>query len=120
VPKVPNQLQFATIAPGQAGLSNFTQMLNSLWRNLANVINGNISFGNGSQSDNISGVWLTAVFVTPNVDTTFNHTLGRKPIGYIPMNKTAACDVYSGSIPATTTQITLRGTAAASVGLFLV
>jgi hypothetical protein len=39
-----------------------------------------------------------------------NHKLGRVPVGYIVMSKSAACDIYAGSAAWTDTNITIRGT----------
>lgn len=95
-------------------------MLRGVYQSLTNVINGNLGFGDGTNADNISGVWKTVVFAAPNADTVVTHNLGRVPVGYIPMSKVAACDVYTGSVAPTKTQLTLRGTVATTVTLFIV
>ena len=91
-------------------------MLRSVYQNLVGVINGHIGFGVGTSSDNIDGVWANVVApVAPNTDFTITHNLGRIPVGYWPMQKDRACDVYTGSVAATKTQLTLRAAVASAV-----
>jgi hypothetical protein len=116
--KIQVQIPFKT----NWGLSQLYKALQQAWTQLALVVNNNIGFGNStSGADNISGVWVNFVVATANVDQALTHNLGRLPAGYIVMSKSAACDVYNGSAPATQTQLTLRGTVAgASVELFII
>jgi len=94
----------------------FVQMLQKVWRNLTTVINGNLGFGDGTHFDNISGTWANVVApVAPNTDFTITHNLNRIPVGYLIMQKDRACDVYTGSVAATKTQLTLRATVASAV-----
>jgi hypothetical protein len=95
-------------------------MLLKIWQNGCFIWNGGISFGDGINTDNISGVWVSVTFAFPNVDQIVIHNLGRIPVGYLPMTKSAACDVYNGSVASTKTQITLRGTTTSTVVLFIV
>ena len=104
----------------KSDLGLFARMLLKVWQNAAFIWNGGISFGDGSKTDNIAGVWVSVTFAAPNVDQTVTHNLGRIPVGYIPMTKSATCDVYTGSVGATKTQITLRGTTTSTVLLFIV
>jgi len=110
----------ATVETLQKQGSLFFQMLQKIYRNLANVINGNLGFGDGTNADNISGVWQTVTFAVANADQTITHNLGRIPVGYIVMTKNQVGDVYTGSIVATKTQITLRCTTTATVSLFII
>jgi len=99
----------------------FIQTLQKQWRNLVSVINGNIGFGDGVHADNVNGVWASVNFPLANTDVTVTHNLGRLPVGYIVMTKSQAGDVYTGSVVATKTQITLRcSTAGTTVSLFIV
>lgn len=97
------------------------QMLNKAWGRLAVLINGHISFGDGTNADNIDGVWSSVT--TPgvaNTDFTVTHNLGRIPAGYQLMSSDVATTIYTGSVAPTTTQITLRSTAAnAHIKLFI-
>ena len=96
--------------------------LRSNWQKLQNVVNAHIGFGDGINADNIDGVWATVVTpLVANTDFTITHNLGRVPVGYIPMSKTAATDIYTGSVSATTTTLTLRATGTGvTVNLFIV
>jgi hypothetical protein len=105
--KIANQLEHVDAK------NPFQMMLQKLWRNLAQTVNYSISFGDGTTPDNIAGVWVTfTTAASPNTDFVITHNLGRLPVGYIPMEKSAAVDIYNGSAAPTTTQATLR----ASVG----
>lgn len=87
------------------------KMVQRIYQLAARVINGNISFGDGVSPDNISGVWAAVVTpVAPNTDFVITHNLGRLPVGYLVMEKDAACDVYDGTIAADITTITLKAT----------
>ena len=86
---------------------------------ITRIINGNLSFGNAptttntaykSLHQNLDGVWIQVVTGTANVDMTITHSLNRFPQGYLIFDKSAACDMYTGSVAATKTQITLRPT----------
>src|SRR5205823_11447248 len=129
MPKVPSFLKFRTsygsntyyktltgsapLRGGEVAADALAQDLETIWQRVSKLLNGGISFGNGTQSDNVDGVW--ANIVTPGVadtDFTLTHNLGRVPVGYIVKSKSAACDVYDGSVVASKTQLTLRATAA--------
>lgn len=88
-------------------------MLRRQWEYLARVVNYHIGFGDGTSSDNVDGTWINVT--SPNVantDFTVNHNLQRIPAGYHVWQKSAACDVYTGAVAATSTQLTLRATQA--------
>ena len=89
-----------------------------IWQQTAKIVNNHISFGSpATNPDNIDGKWVPFnTGVTPNTDFTVTHNLGRLPVGYLVMNKNAACDIYTGSVAATITQLTLRGTVAGVTG----
>lgn len=86
---------------------------------LYTVLRNGISFGDGINPDNIDCCFATANFTVANTNLTINHTLGRVAIGYIPYEKSAACDVYDGTIAGVVNQITLRGSTIALVHLIL-
>jgi hypothetical protein len=114
--KLTPSLDTITVEPEKKSLFDFVQMLGKMWRNLAQAFNGQISFGDGTNVDNINGAWVnTTTPVAPNTDFTVNHNLNRLPVGYLVMAKDRAVDVYTGSIAATLTQITLRATVASAV-----
>ena len=99
----------------------FAQMLQKIYRNLAFVVNGHISLGDGTNSDNIDGVWATVnTPATAGTDLTINHKLGRVPVGYIQAAASSGMTVWNGSVPATATTLTLRFSAGSSaIKLFI-
>jgi len=95
-------------------LNSFAQMLRRLYEALARTINGQLSFGNLSNLDNISGYWFSGTSpVGADTDFTITHSLGRVPMGYLVFSKAASCDVYTGSVVATSVTLTLRCTQSA-------
>ena len=88
-----------------------------IYEQLAKVVNGNVSYGNPTTgADNINGKWVSVTAPAgANTNFTVTHNLGRIPTGVHVMTKDRACDVYTGSIAATTTQITLRATVGSAV-----
>jgi hypothetical protein len=63
---------------------------------------------------------VTVAIVTPGTSVEVTHGLGRAALGYYPIKKSAACDIYDGIAPAylsNTRSIWIRGTAAATVTL---
>lgn len=103
-------------------LKTFGVMLRKLYEQLARLVNGLLSFGNGIDRDNIAGAWVTVTTpVAPNTDFVVVHNLGTIPVGYWVMTKDRAVDIYTGSAAPTTTEITLRASvASAHVVLFIV
>lgn len=114
MPNIPQLVQWNP----KWGLKEAWMALQRVWQQLAKVANNHISFGSPSTNpDNIDGIWVPFnTGITPNTDFTVTHNLGRVPVGYLVMNKNGACDIYTGSAPATTTQLTLRGTVAGVIG----
>jgi hypothetical protein len=108
--------------PWSSNLSRFARMMLTLWQNLAYVLKGQIGFGDGTNLDNINGFWATVPDTgLANTDFTITHNLGRIPVGYITMTASIATDIYTGSVSATKTQITLRSSAAhAAMSLFII
>jgi hypothetical protein len=102
-------------------LTKFGRMLQNLWQNLAFVVNGQIGFGDGTHPDNINGVWASVADTgNANTDFTVVHNLQRVPVGYLVMTASIATDVYTGSVAATKTNLTLRSSAAhAALSLFI-
>src|SRR5271170_4558808 len=92
------------------GFSSFILMLANIYKNLAQAFNGQIGFGDGTNADNINGSWINVTTPpTPNTDFVVNHNLNRIPVGYLVMQKNQACDVFTGSVASTKSQITLQG-----------
>jgi len=113
-------LDFVRPVPTKRSLTQFGGVIQKVYRNLIQVVNGRIGYGDGVHSDNIDGIWVSVTFALANTDTLITHNLGRLPVGYHVMTKSASCDVYTGGVASTDTQITLRGTVAGvTVNLFI-
>lgn len=120
--KIAPNLNFTVVEPTKKSLQNFVQMIKTIYQNYSQAFNGQIGFGDGTNLDNINGSWINVTApVAPNTDFTVTHNLGRVPSGYWIMEKDRACDVYTGSVAPTSTQLTLRATVASAVlRLFIV
>lgn len=121
MPLIHNNFDYIPSAKENLTLSRFARMLLKIWQNACFIWNGGISFGDGVKTDNISGVWASVADTgVANTDFTITHNLGRIPVGYLTMTASKATDIYTGSVASTTTQITLRSSAAnAAVSLFI-
>jgi hypothetical protein len=119
---MPRVLDTPEGGPTPQDFNAFYKGFKRVWEQTARIINGGLSFGAGTNKDNIDGAWIAVT--TPagaNTDFAVTHNLGRIPVGYIVMTKSAACDIYTGSVGGTTTQLTLRGTVnGVTVTLFVI
>ena len=114
--KAAPNLDFAVMEPTKKSLEHFVGMIRKVYQNFIQVLNGQIGFGDGTNLDNINGSWINVTApVAPNTDFTVNHNMNRIPSGYWVMQKDRACDVYTGSVAATATQLTLRASVASAV-----
>lgn len=89
-----------------------------LYENLARVINGQISFGNGTLPDNMNNVWANVTTpVAPDTDFTITHNLQRVVSAYWVGLKDRAVDIYTSPTPNAdpTHTIILRATVASAV-----
>jgi len=92
------------------------QSILKVFEELKKLLNGNVEFGSPTYVGNVRGTWVEVTApATPNTDFTVTHALGILPAGFDVKKKDVACDVYLGSVAATTTQLTLRATAANAV-----
>jgi len=113
MPRAKPTLEFRKPSLSESWLGELCRIIRLGYEQLVGIVNGRISFGDGDLPDNIDGVWVEATTPTP-ADTNFTvvHNLGRLPVGYIVVKKSAACDVYDGSVAATETEMTLKATVA--------
>lgn len=114
-------------------ISSGVSSQNEFNQSLSQVLGGNVDFGsptgifdaNGQPltftPDNMNGIVIRIGSVSnPNalpaawagnaVDLTIAHNLGRVPYGFIVLAKYAAADVYYGTVPPTSMNITLQTT----------
>jgi hypothetical protein len=96
-------------------IDRFRQATKRYVERLANILNGQISFGNGTALDNMQGRWVNVVTpVAPDTDFTVAHSLGRIPVGFITVQVDKAGVIYLGTVAATTTDLTLKCSAAST------
>lgn len=89
------------------------QWLRSFISELAAAVNGNISFGDGTDTDNVFGQWVTVADTgAANTEFAVAHTLGAVPPGFILMVPPASGYVYKGSSSWTTSNVYLKCSAA--------
>ncbi len=120
--RVPSDLRLVPLPLAQVGISPVIEVIRQNAKEVASVVNGRISFGDGVDFDNIEGTWVSILTpASPDTDFTVTHGLDRLPVGVIPMRKAAAVDIYTGSLADTTTTVTLRATiGSVAVELFIV
>lgn len=78
-------------------------------------LSGGISF-----QDNIDIVIIEQKFSAANIDFAIAHTLGRTPIGYIPVVKDIASDFFKGDQGWTANNIVLRASVAGVTAQFII
>lgn len=85
---------------------------------LFTCLQGRVRFGpgtTGNDGENISGQWLTITTNgTANTESTFTHSMGSIPIGYIVVWQSIAGSIYQGPTTGTawtSSSISLKGSA---------
>jgi hypothetical protein len=88
---------------------------------IADEINGQIGFGNGTDRENVRGTWVTYTSNgVANTEDTVAHGLTVIPIGYLVVRQDKAGVVYSGTTAWTTTNLYLKCSVATQVTLLYV
>lgn len=92
------------------------------WAQIAQVINGNIEFGNPSAPGNIKGVWYSGTTpATPDEEFSIPVNLNYVPNGWIMISLDQAAVVYKGATSWTSKAITLKcNTASVNVVLLVI
>jgi hypothetical protein len=129
MPAVPTNFAFVPMDPAPSGsgpsppssLVSFAKAVLRAWQLLTSIVNGQLTFGDGTNLDNIGGFWANVADTgLANTDFVITHNLGRVPAGFITFAASIATDLYTGSAVATKTTITLRSSVAhAAVRLFV-
>ena len=123
--KAPEQLDVSNSGDPQdyaSLIDRFKQATKKYAERLANILNGQISFGNGVALDNMQGRWANATTpVVPDTDFTVVHSLGRVPVGFITVQIDKAGIIYYGTISATVQNLTLKcSTASTTIRIFVI
>lgn len=76
-------------------------------------LNGQLTFGDGTLTDNLAGVWVTyTTHATPGSESTVVHNLGIIPAGFILMVPPTAGVINNGATPWNTLNLYLTATSA--------
>jgi hypothetical protein len=92
-----------------------------LLQHIANVFAGNLGFGDGTDVDNIRGIWITyTTNATPDTEDAIAHNMGVVPIGALEMLKPQVGYLYRGTTSWTAATIYMKCSASSqTVRLFL-
>lgn len=92
--------------------SSIPSIISTLFQVLRGVVtklNGGLSLGNGTTyagAGNLDAVYVDLLApAAANTQLAIPHSLGRTPIGYLPVRKDRACDVYDSSAGSWTADI---------------
>ena len=123
--RVPEQLDLSTSGKTQDYKSSFDRfqiVVKRYVERIANILNGQVWFGDGTNLDNMRGRWInTTTPVAANTDFTVAHNLGRVPVGWLVFSQDKAGSIYLGTIVADNNDITLKASASSMlVRLFIV
>lgn len=107
-----NASRYATDQYDNSDIKNYDTDFNTVF----SCLQGRIRFGggtSGNSGENISGQFLTITTNgTANTESTFTHTLGSIPIGYIVLWQSIAGSIYQGPTTGTSwtsSTISLKG-----------
>ncbi len=92
----------------------FMEVASETIKLIVDTVNGKIEFDGNMKTQTVS-----VTFTAASTSVTVAHGLNKLGVNYIPVKKTAACDVFNGTGTATNSSISLQGTAASTVTLIL-
>lgn len=93
--------------------ADFMRAASEVVKDVVDTINGKLEFSN------MKTQIVSVTFTSADSNTTVSHGLKKTGVQYIPISKSAACDVYNGNVAQTSSTISLKGSAAATVSLLL-
>ncbi len=95
----------------------FQRMASTAIDDILRIINGKLDFS--ADNLNCAIVSVSAASITPATDFAVTHNLGRQAKYYIPIEKSAACDVYDGVTSKTNSTLYLRATVSVNLTLLI-
>lgn len=105
----------------QQWAASFTTALQRLLAILGTLLNGQISFGDGSSTDNIKGEWNSFTsHASGGTETAIPHTLGVIPTGFLLTTPPTSGTVNKGTTPWTSTHIYLTFSASAQAATIFI
>lgn len=82
----------------------------------AQILNGSLGFGNGTDVENVRGAWVTYTSnAVANTEDTVPHGLAVVPIGFIVIRRDKAGVVYDGGTSWTNSNLYLKCSTASTV-----
>lgn len=108
--RIKNSIDLSTIKEPVEFMRHGSQAIQAI----GDQVNGGLEFGKNIRSDTV-----TVKFTAANTDTAVNHNLNKNPVHYIIGQKSATCDVFTGTRSATNGTIYLQSTAPATVTLVI-
>jgi uncharacterized protein (UPF0262 family) len=96
-------------------LETFIKYASQAINQLHDIIGGSVNF-----DSNIASQTMSIKFNQANVEQVFTHSLNRKGLRYIVVDKSVACDVYHNAARDNISQIYLSCTVATTVTIILI
>lgn len=91
-----------------------------VFEDLAQIVNGGISYGDGSNPLHLRGSWVNVVNTgLVNTEFSVSHTLGKIPVGFHVFGKDQAGDIYRSGTAWTDQKIFLKCSVANVTNLLL-
>jgi len=95
--------------------SEFQRYSSIQMQNVVTILNKGIQI-----RDNFDCTIADVEFASANADVEVSHNLSRPPLGYFAVGLSAAMIIYTGSVPANSSKITLKSSAAGSAKIVIV
>lgn len=94
--------------------TEFMKSASAVIKDIVDTANGKLEFDSNLKTQTVSVTFLSA-----NTNTSVSHGLKKTGVKYFAVKKTAACDVYDGTGQTSSSTMSLKGSAAATVTLIL-
>lgn len=108
------KISSASEIPREPTLDGLQKFLSLFCKDVSSILNGNVTF-----ADNFKAQVLSVSFAAANTDKKISHTLGKIPVGYLLIGSTVAASLYTGTVAATSSVITLKSSAVANTTILL-
>lgn len=84
-----------------------------LLRRFMTAVNGQLTLGNGTDADNVKGIWVSYTSnAIANTEDLITHNLGLIPVGILVVNQDKSASWYAGTTAWNTTTLSLKWSAA--------
>lgn len=110
MPKIINTVDLTTIKTTEEFMRHGSRAIGET----ADAVNGNLEF-----DKNLKTQTIIVTFPTANTDVAIAHNFNKVSVHYMPVKKSATCDIVSGTKNSTPNTLYLQSTAPATVTLVL-